>query len=181
MAGERERAERPSVKAFLQRDEAALPWVRQPREFQRRLVGLAAAVAEERAQQAGLAHELLAEEPLRGVVVKVGDVQQCVRLVAQRLDEARVAVAEDVHGDAAEEVPVRAAVRVDDARALAAARMERRAVVRAEDEGLFPRLDGVGRFVMQQQGAFLLVRSQSCARPCPARAARPSASGACRR
>ena len=128
---------------------------REARELQRRLVRLRAAVAEERAAESRRAHELLAEDALRGVVVEIRDVQQRRRRLAQRLHEARMLVPEDVHGDAAEEVPVRAAVGVVQARALAVARMERRARVRLHEERVLARFDRGGRFVMQQQGSFL--------------------------
>jgi hypothetical protein len=87
-------------------------------------------------------------------------VQKLVAL--ERLHQARVLVAEHVHGDAAEEVPVRAAVGVEQARAFSIARMELRARVCLHEERVFARLDGGGGFVMQQQGSYLLLSVVCC-------------------
>src|SRR5207245_11492083 len=133
---QRQRAERASVKALLQRDETAAAGIRQSREFQRRLNRLRAAVAEECAQHPRRAHETLAENALSGMKIEVRDMEKPARFIAQRLHQARMLMPEDVDGDPAEKVPILFAVGVDEASTLSAARMKRRARVGAQQKRL---------------------------------------------
>src|SRR5439155_8125714 len=81
---QRQRAERPSVKALLQRHETAAARIGQPREFQRRLNRFRAAVAEKRAEHSRGAHEPLAENALGGMKVAVRNMKNAALLIAQR-------------------------------------------------------------------------------------------------
>jgi len=96
------------------------------------------------------------EDALGRVVEEVRDVKELSRFVAKRLHQPRVLMAERIDSDPAEQVPVRFPLRVDQFRAPSAARMKRRAGVGRQQECALPRLNGVGRFVMQQQGVCLL-------------------------
>ena len=70
--------------------------------------------------------------------------EQLRRRLAQGTDEGRVAVAERVHGDAGEKIPVDLSVRVSQARALPLARMKRRPCVGAENVRALAELDSGG-------------------------------------
>ena len=153
---QRQRAERPSVKALLQRHETAAAGIGQPREFQGRLIRLRAAVAEKRAEHSRGAHEPLAENALGGMKVEVRNMEKRTRLIAQRLHQPRMLMSEGVDSDAAEKVPVLLAVSVDQTRTLSTARMKRRARIGAQQKRLLPLFHRSGRFVMKQQGRLLL-------------------------
>ena len=65
-------------------------------------------------ERPGERHEPLGQLALRRLVEEVRDVEEVRRLGAERLHEARVAVAEGVDRDAGEEVPVDLPVGVDE-------------------------------------------------------------------
>ena len=112
------------MKALHERDDFALSGIRQPREFQRRLICFGPAVAEKCAPQTRRAHEALAENSLRRMIKKIRDVQQLFRSILQRLHQPRMLMAENVDGDAAEKVPVDVTIGVDQPRSSARARMK---------------------------------------------------------
>ena len=88
-------------------------------ELDRGLDRLRAGVAEEHAVEARVLDEQLGELDHRLRVVEVRGVDQRLRLLGERLRDHGVRVAEDVHGEAADEVEVLVALRVPDARAFA--------------------------------------------------------------
>src|SRR5262249_5095079 len=75
---------------------------------------------------------------------QVGDVPERGDLLGDGGDDGRVAVAEQVHRDAAEEVDVGAAGLVDDDGAAAADQTQRRRTVRVHDRSLEPRRQRTG-------------------------------------
>ena len=77
--------------------------------------------------------QALGEKALRRVIEEVRDVEKVIRLLPKIFHETWMPVAERVHGDAGEEVPVDLSVRVHELRALARARVERCALVCVED------------------------------------------------
>src|SRR6266850_6899164 len=142
VARQREGAQGPAVKTLPERDDLRSSRVLQPRELQRRLVRLGAAVAEEDAGETGLPDEPLGEKPLRGVIEEVGDVEKVARLLPERAPQSGMGVPERVDGDTGEEIPVLAPPGVDEARAASPPRMEARSGVRAEEEAALALLDG---------------------------------------
>ena len=165
VARERERSHRAPVKAALEREHPASPGHGEARELHRGFDRLGAAVAEEDARHPGELREALGEKSLRRVVEEIRDVEKAVRLLAERLHEARMPVTERVHGDAGEEVPVDLSLGVDELRALPRARVEGRAFVGAEDVLGIPLLDERRGFRRRlQQGGFL-----RCPRTAPRR------------
>ena len=151
-----QRAHRAPVKAALERDHPAPAGRREARELDGGLDCFGAAVAEEDARHPGEVREALGEKTLRRVEEQVRDVEEVIRLLAERLHETRMAVAERIHGDAREEVPVDLPVRVDELRALARKRVKGRALVGAEDVVGIARFDERGSFMRRlMQGGFL--------------------------
>ena len=110
----------------------AVPVVRvAARELERRLVRFGAGIAEEHALGERRVDETLGEPQRRFVREPVGDVPELSRLLGQRPDERRMAMAERGHRHAAREIDVHPAILVPDARAFAAHRNEcRRRVAR---------------------------------------------------
>src|SRR5437867_1253555 len=161
MTGQRQGAESATVKTFFQGDDLALSRIRQARELERRLVRLGATVAEKRAQQSRSANEPFAEDSLRRVIEEVGHVQKRSRFFAKRLHQTWMLMSEDIDRDPAKQIPVFIPLGVSQPRSLAAARMKRRAGVRAQNEVLFTLFDCGRRFVMQQQFHNLLVQCPS--------------------
>jgi beta-phosphoglucomutase-like phosphatase (HAD superfamily) len=124
VAGGEERAERAPVKRVQRADHLVLL---RPGclvavlagELDRRLHALGPAVAQE-AASAEEAREALREAELRLGVEVVGDVEEVLRLLADRPHDLWVAVAQSRHGPAsADEVEVLLALRVPEARAVA--------------------------------------------------------------
>jgi hypothetical protein len=151
-----ERAHRAPVKTAFERDHPAPAGRRETRELDGGFDRLGAAVAEEDARHPGEVREALGEKALRRVEEEVRDVEELIRLLTERLHEARMAVAERVHGDAGEKVPVDLPVRVDELRALAGERVKGSALVCAEDVvgiALFDERRGFRRRL--RQGGFL--------------------------
>jgi hypothetical protein len=103
-----------------------------PRELDRALDRLGAAVGEERLAAERRPGEPLREPQRRLGVVEVRRVPEAPGLLAQDLDEPRVAVPELGDGDAREEVEVLLAVGVPQARPLAAHERDGLARVRAD-------------------------------------------------
>ena len=131
LAAGRHREQRAPVERVDRRDDAdlvrAVPVVRvAARELERRLVRFGAGIAEEHALGERRVDETLGEPQRRLIREPVGHVPELSRLLRQRLDERRMAMAERGHGHAAREVDVHPAILVPDARAFAAHRNERR-------------------------------------------------------
>ncbi len=123
--------ERAAMERVQRRDHADLfgsvPVVGEaPRELQRGLVRLGAGIAEEHALGERRLGEALREPQRRLVGEPVRHVPDLPRLLVERAQHRRMAVAERGDGDAAREVDVHPAVLVPDARAFAAHRDERR-------------------------------------------------------
>src|SRR3954452_4798748 len=112
------------MEALVKRDDFAASRIGEARELQRRCVRFRAAVAEERAHHAARANQLFGEDARGRVIEEIRDVQQRVRLIAQRFDEARMTISERVDGDATEKVPILLARGVGKTRAFSAARMK---------------------------------------------------------
>src|SRR5690606_27748668 len=74
------------------------------RQFERRLVGLGARVAEERALSKGRIHQLFRQAQRRLVGEDIGDVPQLTGLLGERLHQCRMGMAQDVHSDTASQV-----------------------------------------------------------------------------
>src|SRR3989454_11962270 len=115
-----------------------------PRQLQRRLDCLAAAVAEEDTREADMRRETRRQRPLVRVVVEVGAMEENAFLggrLAQRGDDPRVRVTERVDRDPAEHVEVHAATVVVQSAAIAAddaqrcLRVGRKQVARLEIDG----------------------------------------------
>ena len=105
------------------------------------LVGLRAGVAEEDALEVADLAEFRRQLGLRGGQVQVGRVDQRRRLLLDGPDEARVAVAEAVDGDAGQEVQILLALGVVQPRALSAHKRHGQAGVGVHDVGVVQRLD----------------------------------------
>ena len=99
------------------------------RQLQRRLVGLGARVAEERAALERAPGQRLGELQLRLDVVEVRDVQQAAGLRGDGVREAGVAVAQHAHRDARGHVEVAAPLDVEQRAPLAARHHDRRLAV----------------------------------------------------
>ena len=78
----------------------------QPGDLEGGLIGLRAGVGEERPVHAGQRRQPLRQFGLQGNFVEVGGVQQGAGLVAQRLGDRRMGVAEAAYGEAAEPVQI---------------------------------------------------------------------------
>ena len=122
---------------------AALVMAEFPREFEEALVGLAAAVAKENLARPEEADQLLGQEALRLLVIKIGNVRELARLLDQRGDDVGRGVAQSADGDAGAEVQVAFAVDVPDARAFAALQGEVEPPVGRDDVFAEPLLDGL--------------------------------------
>ncbi|MEZ4394554.1 MAG: hypothetical protein R3A48_26070 [Polyangiales bacterium] len=107
--------------------------VKAPRELERGLVGLGAAVAEVHPVEARAPRELRGELDLPVGVVVVRDVPEARDLLGDGLHQRRVRVAEHAHRDARVEVEVAAAVGVPEVAALAAGHHQRRLLVVSEE------------------------------------------------
>ena len=113
-AGE-DRRQRPAVERALHADDPGLVRVAARMmifadHLDAELDRLGARIAEEHRVGEGVAHELLAHLLLAGDGEDVRAMPQLVRLIGQRLDQRRMAVAEAGHGDAAGEVQESSAV-----------------------------------------------------------------------
>jgi hypothetical protein len=123
-AGGRKRRERAAVPGLLHHDDggvlhAALVAV-EARDLDGALVGFGARVAEE-----GVVHVRDRADLGRGALLLghdevVGDMDEALRLLGDRLRELRMPVAQAAHGDAGERVQVLLAVRIPEPGALAA-------------------------------------------------------------
>ena len=82
------------------------------RDFDRRFVGFAARVAEERFLHARDRREPVGEPLLELDFIEVGGVDQPACLRSDRLDQPRVAVAESAHRDPGERIEIAFAMRV---------------------------------------------------------------------
>src|SRR5579864_7623448 len=78
----------------------------QTRQFDRTLDRLSSAVGEKRAVQSRKRAQLLREWPLEFVVIKIGDVNQLRRLLANRLRDPRMRVPEGIHAEAGDEIQI---------------------------------------------------------------------------
>ena len=138
LAGDGERAHRAAVERALAGDPAATG--PQPaRQLQRRLVRLGAGVGEQHpAVRSGADERLepLGELDARLVRGEVARVAERADLPGDGLDDGRVGVAEQVDGDAAEQVDVLAAVDVPDGRAAPPREHHRRGAVVAHERGV---------------------------------------------
>ena len=114
-----ERGEQPAVERARERDDLRLAGPLADK-LERRLVGLGARVAEERAIGERARHQLLREPFTRLRAVQVRDVDQagCERPLDRSADD-RVIVAERVHADAGDEIEVVRPVVGDELRAVA--------------------------------------------------------------
>ena len=130
LAGQRQRAHGAAVEGAFGRNEFGAPG--QPGDLERDLVGLGAGVAEEHPRLrvgAEVADQRLGQRDTGFGGVEVGGVAQRVQLRGDGLDDRRVAVAEHVDRDAAEQVQVGLAVGVGDHGAVAAGQRQRRGAV----------------------------------------------------
>src|SRR5262245_54319020 len=105
-----------------------------PRKFDRRFVGFGAAVAEKRAVGERVAAQLAGQLGLRLHVIEIGNVEQLLRLLLDRLDDRGMAVAETVDGNAAKKIEIFFAVGVPNLAASTFDEGDRRASVSFGDE-----------------------------------------------
>src|SRR4030095_8360620 len=82
------------------------------RQFDRRFVGLGAAVAEKRPVSERVAAQLAGQLGLRLDMIKVGNVEHLLGLLLDRLDDRGMTVAEAVNGNAAKKIEILFAVGV---------------------------------------------------------------------
>ena len=110
--------QRPAVEGVLHRDQfiSASHVFRGvlPGEFDRRLVGLRPAVAEERLVERRILHEKARQKDLRRDVVEVRDVEEVFRLLFDCGDDPGVSVAEGADGDPPDQIEITAAFAVPD-------------------------------------------------------------------
>ena len=142
----RQRAHRPAVERVRERDElrARRLAARVPeaaRELQARFDRFGAAVAEERALEPGERGQPRRQLALQRMKVQVRRVRQRRRLLAERARQSRMPVAERRHADARDEVEVRAALFVEQARAGAALEHHGQALVGLQHVLRFEGLD----------------------------------------
>ena len=109
-AGRRQRGERAAVEGLLHDDDrrlgdAAVVAVL-ARDLDRRLVGFQPGVAEEHLVQAGDLGDAVGGLLLQRDLEQVGAVDDAADLLGERVHQARMIVAERVHGDAGERVQV---------------------------------------------------------------------------
>ena len=153
-----QRGERAAVEGGLRADDdVAGGAVREVRvaahELDRGLVGLGAAVAEEGAGPGDPGGELLGEPHRPGVAVQVRDVHQRPALLADRPHDRRVAVAEAVDRDPADQVEIGAPLVVEDAAALAAHERQARGVVVLQQDPRGPLGPGVAHRARRPRGS----------------------------
>src|SRR5438045_2283737 len=116
------------MESVLEHDDVAAPAM-PARELDRALVGLGAGVADEDLAAEGDLREALRQAQLRRRVEQIADMDQRLRLACDGVDDTRMAMAELRDRDAGEEVEVLVAVRVPEARCLAADELDRIAAV----------------------------------------------------
>src|SRR4051794_9234499 len=134
------------------------------RELERPLDRLGARVREEDRPAERALRQSLREADHRLGVEEVADVDELARLRADRLDDARVAVADTRHGDAREEVEVLVAVGVPESRTLAAGEAHRVARVRRHEVvGHGARVGHAAALILVPSPAFVnSSRSRAC-------------------
>jgi hypothetical protein len=104
------------------------------RELERSLIGLGAAVAEERAIHPCRFREPQSEGRLSFVVVEVRNVNQLATLLDNGLLNRRMRIAQRIDADAAEQIEIAHAVFVDQMHAFATLKEQRIAVVGDEQQ-----------------------------------------------
>ena len=140
LAAGRDGGQRPPVEGALAGDHPVAPGgivfsVVLADHLEPALDSLTARVGEEDRIGKAVVDQTLGEARLSGDVVQVGRVPDLARLLGERLDQMRVAMAERRHRDAGAEIKVAAAVRVMDVGALALLKGEVGTRVRRHDGG----------------------------------------------
>ena len=109
-----------------------------PHQLQRAFNRLGAAVGEKRAIQPRRVAQLLGQQSLILVVIKVGDVDDLGRLVANHLHDAGMRMTQRVDAQPGQEIEIALALDVKDVHALAARNGQRIAGIGVQQILLFP-------------------------------------------